>query len=311
MNKPHGIMFHHFHDKQNHPKGQGSISKEQFRSLILWLMENYNILSAKEWYEKSKNQLLDHKDICITFDDNLLCQYEIALPVLEEFNIQAFWFVYSSPLIGIKEKLEIYRYFRFDQFDSINKFYSSFNDFIHQSDIHQEVEEKLKLLDTNKFLSGFPFYTYEDKVFRYVRDHILGQERYYSVMDAMIEKSDMDINYISQKLWNSKENIKYLYDSGHVIGLHSHTHPTEIQMMPSVKQREEYEENMKILTSIIGNNVFSVSHPCNSYNDETLKILNKMDISFGFRANMEDGFSSTLEYPRIDHTLLMDKIKEK
>ena len=52
--RPHGIMFHHFHDEKKHPKGQGSISSEQFRKMILFLQENYNLISAMEWFEKSK-----------------------------------------------------------------------------------------------------------------------------------------------------------------------------------------------------------------------------------------------------------------
>src|ERR1035437_3177355 len=126
--------------------------------MILFLKENYNLISAMEWFEKSKNKNLAQKDICITFDDNLLCQYDIALPVLEEFKIKAFWFIYSSPLIGVKENLEIYRFFRFDKFKTINDYYDSFNEVVKLSEFRQEVEDKLKLLDTNEYLSNFPFY---------------------------------------------------------------------------------------------------------------------------------------------------------
>jgi len=47
--KAHGIMFHHFHDDENHIKGQGSIDKHQFKQMILWLQENFNLLSANTW----------------------------------------------------------------------------------------------------------------------------------------------------------------------------------------------------------------------------------------------------------------------
>lgn len=306
--RPHGIMFHHFHDETKHPIGQGSISREQFRKMILLLKENYNLISAMEWFEKSKNQKLEQKDICITFDDNLLCQYDIALPVLEEFGIKAFWFIYSSPLTGVKENLEIYRFFRSTQFSTINEFYISFNNFLRQTKDWKEIEEKMNLLDTNQYLSSFPFYTVEDKFFRYTRDQILGKERYFNYMDEMINQSEMNIDEISLRLWNTQSNIKYLNETGHVIGLHSHTHPTELKMMSYSEQLDEYEKNKTILESIIGSEIFSMSHPCNSYNDDTLKILQNMNVNFGFRANMDLGYSSSLEYPRLDHALLIDKI---
>ena len=35
-------------------------------------------------------QNLEDTDVCITFDDNLKCQYEIALPVLDKYSLKAF-----------------------------------------------------------------------------------------------------------------------------------------------------------------------------------------------------------------------------
>lgn len=306
--RPHGIMFHHFHDENKHPRGQGSISGEEFRKMILFLQKDYNILSALEWFEKSNDKKLKENDICITFDDNLLCQYEIALPVLDEFNIKAFWFVYSSPLIGVKEKLEIYRYFR-SQFSTINEFYDQFNNHLRMSSEGEEFEKKIKFLDTNKYLSSFSFYTVEDKIFRYTRDQILGKDKYYQLMDEMIDASKMNIDEISLHLWNTPSKVKKLHQEGHIIGLHSHSHPTELKKMSSSEQLDEYEKNKNILTSIIDSEIFTMSHPCNSYNEETLKILQEMNINFGFRANMDLGYSSSLEYPRIDHALLIPKIR--
>ncbi len=307
-NKPHGIMFHHFHDETKHPKGQGSISGDQFRKILNYLIENFNLLNAIEWLEKSQNNTLSKNDICITFDDNLLCQFDIALPILEEFKIQAFWFVYTSPILGIKEKIEIYRFFRFDQFKSINDFYDSFNKTIETSEFDKIVKKGLLNLNINEFLSSFPYYTKEDKIFRFIRDEILGQEKYYKIMDAMIENNNFNVDETALHLWNDESKIKYLHETGHIIGLHSHTHPTSLKSLNYSGQLEEYTTNRNILNSITGSNIFTMSHPCNSYNNDTLKILEEMNVTFGFRANMDDGFSSRLEYPRLDHTLLMNSM---
>ena len=37
----------------------------------------------------------------VTFDDNLKCQYDIALPILDKYSLKAFWFIYTSPLDGV------------------------------------------------------------------------------------------------------------------------------------------------------------------------------------------------------------------
>ena len=97
-------MFHHFHNNE-HTKGQGSISENDFEKIILHYKDN--ILSAEDWYKKAISGQLSENDICLTFDDALLCQYDVALPILKKHNLTAFWFVYSSVIQGYSEKLEI------------------------------------------------------------------------------------------------------------------------------------------------------------------------------------------------------------
>lgn len=118
----HAVMFHYFHD-ENHPVSQGSISGEEFGLMIDWLSERYRMLQAGEFLEKLGRDALKHRDICLTFDDALLCQRDIAAPMLKSRNLRAFFFVYSSPLVGQPDFLEIYRCFRSTRFASIDDFY--------------------------------------------------------------------------------------------------------------------------------------------------------------------------------------------
>ena len=79
-------MFHHFHNDKIHKRGQGSISKNDFYKLIKFLGRK-NILNAHEFLLRFKEKRLKNKNLCLTFDDALRCQYDIALPVLEDLNI--------------------------------------------------------------------------------------------------------------------------------------------------------------------------------------------------------------------------------
>ena len=103
-------MFHHFHHESDRPYAQGSITSEQFQKIIEYIGPE-NILPANIWLEKAINNKLRKKEICITLDDSLKCQIEIAYPVLQKFGISAFWFVFSSVFKGEINRLEIYRYF--------------------------------------------------------------------------------------------------------------------------------------------------------------------------------------------------------
>lgn len=306
---PHGIMFHHFHDGQKHIKGQGSISAEQLDGMIKFIKKDNIILSADEWMNKAQNKNLKEHEICLTFDDNLLCQYEIAYPVLKKHNIKAFWFIYTSPFEGVLEKIEIYRFFRFKYFQTIEDFYNSFYKIIEQSEYGEEVSQKLTSFNPPTYLKDFPFYTDEDRKFRYVRDKILQTNRYYSLMDLMLHHFKVDLNTLKDKLWMTEENIRELYAEGHKIGLHTHTHPTSLASLEKVQQKCEYETNLDILSKILGQTPECMSHPCNSYNEHTIDILKDLNIKLGFRANMVDHLYTNFEFPREDHANILKKMR--
>ena len=90
-NFAHGLMFHHFVGGR-HPAGQGAITAETFDALLDHAGRE-RIISADEWMWKVKRQRLAERDLCVTFDDGLACQFDIALPVLRARKIEAFWFV--------------------------------------------------------------------------------------------------------------------------------------------------------------------------------------------------------------------------
>jgi hypothetical protein len=73
-------------------------------------------------------------------------------------------------------------------------------------------------------------------------------------------------------------------------------------------QNENYKKNKQILEDIIQDNIICMSHPCNSYNNETIDILVKLGIKLGFRANLKNFGNSNLEIPRIDHSEILKLI---
>lgn len=304
--RPHGIMFHHFYDEK-HCKGQGAISATQLEGMI----DHYRdrLLPAETWYAKALRGSLKAGDVCLTFDDCLLCQYEIAAPVLRRRGLTAFWFVYSAVLTGSIEMLEVYRKFRTTCFSDIDDYYRAFFAFIDRSEYRGEVESGLKDYSHERW-GGFPFYTKSDTKFRYVRNFILGREKYDHIMGVMMRERGIDPFAFASDLWMKPEHVKELKARGNVIGLHSHTHPTTMSKLSLPEQEKEYGDNFDFLRGLLGEKPLTVSHPCNSYNEGTLDILKSLGIRLGFRANMEDGHYSALEMPREDHANVTRSLKK-
>lgn len=304
---PHGIMFHHFHN-ETHPRGQGSISASQLDDLLVILKKTHNILDPVDWLDKSLSQSLGKRDICITLDDNLKCQLEIAGPVFKQHEISAFWFVYSSTLEGKPEYLEVFRFFRSKYYDDFDSFFEGFMQILWESDYDHMVYEALKSFEPSEYLKPFPFYSTNDRIFRYLRDHVLTTSQYNDLMLSMINQHQINIKSISENLWNTQEDLKELSNSGHYIGLHSHSHPTNLRALTEDEQEQEYTKNINTLNSFLSRPIQAMSHPCNSYNSNTLSILKNLGIRLGFRSNMEPiDNRSNLECPRIDHSILIKK----
>ena len=88
-------MFHHFHDGHRHLKSQGSINALQLKKIIK-LIGKKNILDPKDFIQRLEMNKLKKNHVCITFDDGLKSQIDIAEPILKKFKIKAFFFIYSS-----------------------------------------------------------------------------------------------------------------------------------------------------------------------------------------------------------------------
>lgn len=296
----HGIMFHHFHDG-THPVSQGSISADQLAQIIDHLGAG-RILGAREWLRRATTGSLEPRDVCLTFDDALLCQYDVALPVLEHFHLTGFWFVYTSVCTGTIEMLEVYRRFRHECFADIDHFYDSFFDTIGETVYGDHVNAGLQRFDPAEYLWDCPFYSTSDKRFRFVRDEILGSTAYDSVMTQMMDHHGFDISRCTSALWMREAHLRDLHGRGHLMGLHSHTHPTALASLPAEEQEKEYATNHETLRDIVGETPLAMSHPGDSYTTETLGILRRLGIKVGFRATMASRVNAgELEFPREDH----------
>lgn len=304
--EPHGIEFHHFHGN-SHPKVQGSISENQFIELLSFIGTE-NIISAEDYLKGAR--VGQPKGICLTFDDTLKCQVDVAFPILRKYGLTVFWFIYTAPLLGVSSKLEIYRYFRCTQFETMDSFYESFFEKCRVLDYGAIIDSALSTFDASHYLMQFPFYTDSDRTFRFIRNDVLGEEMYSRIMDAMIEDEHFTVADLHDKLWMNSEDVRRLHDAGHVIGLHSHTHPIELGQMTFQEQLGEYVMNQRVLTGMLGEAPITVGHPTNSYNADTLKILSALGVRLGFRSGMNHlPHQSPLEHPREDKTDIMRKMQ--
>jgi peptidoglycan/xylan/chitin deacetylase (PgdA/CDA1 family) len=278
----HGIQFHHLHGGA-HPEVQGSISKEQFEEVLRQVGPD-RILDPTEWLTRLEEGRLSEEDVCLSFDDGLLCQYDVALPVLEKLRLKAFWFIYSGVFEGRLERMEVYRAFRCRHFSTVEEFYELFFDRV-RNDVPQ-VSTLVEDHRIQEMLEAYPFYSKSDVRFRIVRDRVLSREQYERLMDELILERGLTPERLSQSLWMTNDHLHQLQRLGHSIGLHSYSHPTAFSALSHGEQSSEYERNFSHIRRISGRVPSAAAHPCGSYNESTIHILRGLGIRCAFRDSM-------------------------
>ena len=211
--------------------------KQYFFNMIQFIGRK-NILDANIFFDKYKKNKLKENEVCITFDDALKCQIDIALPLLDDLKIKSFFFVYTSIFEDNPDTLEIFRHFRNNYFNSIDDFYINFYKVLNK-DLNGffRINEK-KIYDTRV---KFPYYSIEDVKFRFVRDYFLTKTDYDKIIISMMDEKKIKPKDFHSILFFSKEDLKNLNKLGHLIGLHTHNHPTKLELL----SYDEQKTNMK------------------------------------------------------------------
>ena len=176
-----------------------------------------------------------------------------------------------------------------------------------------DLTEQTKLMASDRtYISDGMIYSNNDKWYRYLRDQVLGIENYKSLMLDMIERESFDIQDASSLLWMKEENLNELHKEGHLIGLHSYSHPTQISKLIAAEQQDQYRRNMEHLEGLLGKgSIYSMSHPCGDYNADTLGLLTDMGIRIGFRSSLSvKEIKSPLEVPRDDHANIFKEMRK-
>ena len=296
-----GVMFHHFHS-HSHAVRPGSLSESEFEDMIRFLLDNFQILTPVLFLERLESGSLSGAEVVLTFDDSLLSQFEVAIPVLEKYGLQGIFFINSSVASGAPDSLEVFAHFRSSQFSSFEQFWAAFLD---ESDLHQPgIIERTEAQFPADWLSEYSFYSLSERKFRFLRDIMLESRDYVAIMNNLIRRyPSFEVGEVARRLWMRDEHLAELVHLGHEIGLHSHSHPTRMEDLEPHEQRLEYETNRNWIRSELGIDPRWVAHPCGSYSRRTLEILTDMGIKVGFKDSIGPGrYGSNLEIQREDST---------
>ena len=303
---PCGIMFHHFHKKNKDKYVENSITSKEFEKILKFIGLK-NIISADLWAKKALENKLKKNEVCITFDDGLKSQYEVALPILKKYHIKAFWFIFSSVFYGKKDSNEIHKFFYKKYFRNFKLFFKNFKEEII---ILKRAKFILKTINQKKaknYMLELKIYSKEERIYKYLRDKILTSKEIFQIYKNLFKKFKFNEKKIVKQLWISKKDLKRIVNDNHVIGLHSFSHPSNIASKSYNYQFKEYKKNLIDLNKIYKKKIISASFPFNAYNSNSIKVLKRLNIKLCFSALSNIKFNRLI-IPRIDHAKILKKI---
>ncbi|WP_069472143.1 polysaccharide deacetylase family protein [Candidatus Marithrix sp. Canyon 246] len=91
------LLYHNIVSSEQKTLFSNAITENIFRKQITYLQKNYNFISLSQqgkWHHISKVKV----NVLLTFDDGFINNYEIVLPILQEFGIQASFFLITKCL---------------------------------------------------------------------------------------------------------------------------------------------------------------------------------------------------------------------
>lgn len=300
------LMFHHFHDESNYSPSQGSLSAVDFKLLLDAYFQRYSYTEP--------NQLVHASDFnsslsAITLDDGLRSHYDIALNILEALELRAFFFVNSAHLednhLFMPEYLRYIKHEAFPTVEDFNNFYIS-----KAFELNPQLSSMFDSYYPSDYLKLFTYYSDSDRHYRFIRDELLTITQNNDLLSLILQilPEKRTCAELAQKLLLSEDQIRSIANRGHIIGCHTHSHPTNLDKLNSQTIKYELQKNRQILADITGTLPMSLSYPCGKINSKIVQSVKELDFSIAFlnTSTPSSPYLSEIRYhlPRFDHSLM-------
>ncbi len=248
------------------------ITLEQFESHLKYYRKNFDIISISEAFHNIRNNVRPRKKtVTISFDDGFKNNFNVALTLLERYNIPTTFFVSSV----CTEEMSL-RCLWSEIIAALNYFYkdkviqlSSYN-FKNLFDIEKGVS----------LTELFKSYTYNEREQR---------------LEELISAYDLDnkIKSLPEELWKlmSPEEVAKLSQSDIVeIGSHGHLH-YNLSEIEIEKAKEELTKSKRLLENLLNKEVNLIAYPDGSYNDD----IKNLSEEIGYKGQLAVNYKTTTD----------------
>jgi peptidoglycan/xylan/chitin deacetylase (PgdA/CDA1 family) len=256
------LLYHRVIDLENDPQ-QLAVTPANFRLQIEYLKKNYNLVSISEFYQHlSGRKGFPGGTIILSFDDGYFDNYEYALPILEEYNSQAVFYI-STGLLNTN---------KMTWWDDIQNIFLS--DHPLPAELPLNIGENKLLISTSDKNQQLDAYNKLHHVLKYMRS-----EQREIVINSLYKWADLVRKGKEFNRFMTYDELKSLSASGSaVIGAHTQSH-TPLSILSYDEQFKEITHSKNELESLIKKPVEHFSYPYGlkkDFNKESKKICREL-----------------------------------
>lgn len=286
------VNFHYVGMPEYEYSGIHGLSVEEFRSSLLSISSDCEVVSLRQVLDAaSGTRSLPERSCLITFDDGIRCQYEVALPVLDELGIPAVFFVMGGPYL--LKKIPLVHKIHWCRANWGN---GEILDFIE----HQAAERKIpghpSKVEMEKARKFKPYDDEESSKLKYFLARVLPMETADRIMDRFLEKKKVDLSRLRSDFFMSEEMVRNLGDR-EMLGSHAVMH-VPLSMLSPEELSAELLRSRSYLESLCGRRIEALSYPY-GIADSVSRAVADQAAAAGYRVayTMERAHNTSLDDP--------------
>lgn len=228
------MIYHRVLDEPDHMRPD-EVDKVAFTWQMQLLAQHFNVLPLDDALQRLQSGTLPSRAVCITFDDGYADNYTNALPILQQFNLTATFFIASGFLDGGR----------------------MWNDTVIEA-VRNAQESVLDLTEIG--LGKFNISNETEK--SRTASHIILQIKHLppNERNGCVEYIAIHSQNLPNNLMMTSEQLKELHLSGMNIGGHTVNHPILARLSEN-EARMEIEENKKALENLLNTRLNIFAYP--------------------------------------------------
>lgn len=296
-------MYHYTRDLKHsrYPEIKG-LDVNLFREQIAFMKSNFNIVTMEQVLEAiSAKEKLPEKALLLTFDDGYADNYNVAMPILEEYGVQGSFFIPGKT-------------FTTHQLLDVNKIHyvlASANIYNLVEDLKKEMDyyrgQEFQYAPTEELFAKYAVasrFDIKETVFVKQMLQTVLPERLRNIISSKLFAKYVGVTeeQLAYELYMSEEQIRTMKRHGMFIGIHGYDHYW-LGNLPVEQMENDISLALDALDEFVDRKQWVMNYPYGNYNKDVLAYISKQGACLGLTTEVrlaDIDKDNPLELPRLD-----------